>query len=133
MTDKNLAFQVFPIGTIHRDGDQISIHIDEAYRPGLEQLDQFSHVMVFWWAGRFDTEQYRQMLQMEPPYAPGHVHGVFATRSPYRPNPVAMTTCKLLGLDKPQAVDLTSGGKPVSIREVVVNLASDTIPTTVEG
>ena len=41
--------------------------------------------------------------------------------------------CKLLGLDKPQAVDLTSGGKPVSIREVVVNLASDTIPTTVEG
>lgn len=100
MTGKKEAFQLNPIGTIRRNGDQIQIEIREPYRPALKQLDRFSHVMVFWWAERFDTAEYRQLLQTEPPYAQGHVHGVFATRSPYRPNPIAMTTCKLLAMDE---------------------------------
>ena len=100
MTGKKEAFQLNPIGTIRRNGEQIQIEIREPYRPALKQLDRFSHVMVFWWAERFDTAEYRQMLQTEPPYAQGHVHGVFATRAPYRPNPIAMTTCNLLAMDE---------------------------------
>ena len=100
MTAKNVTFQLNPIGTIRRNGDQIQIEIKEPYRPALKQLDHFSHVMVFWWAERFDTDEYRQLLQTEPPYAQGHVHGLFSTRAPYRPNPIAMTTCKLLAMDE---------------------------------
>jgi tRNA (Thr-GGU) A37 N-methylase len=61
--------------------------------------------MVFWWADWFDNAEYREnpdLLQCRPPYAQEHVSGVFATRSPYRPNPIAMTTCKLLGVDEDQ-------------------------------
>ena len=97
---ENTRFEVIPIGVIHREGDETAIEIMKPYRPALKQLDQFSHVMVFWWANLFDNEETRQRLRTIPPYAPGHESGVFATRSPYRPNPIMMTTCKLLGVDE---------------------------------
>ena len=93
-------YQVFPIGTICRKDDSVYLEIDEAFSPALKQLEHFSHVMVFWWADQFDNEEWRGRLQSRPPYAEEHLTGVFATRSPYRPNPVAMTTCKLLGVDE---------------------------------
>jgi len=99
------VFQMHPIGRVRRGTDGIHIQIDEAYRPGLKQLDGFSHVMVFWWADWFDQPEYRanpERLQMEPPYAQGHVTGVFASRAPYRPNPIAMTTCVLRSVDEAQ-------------------------------
>jgi tRNA-Thr(GGU) m(6)t(6)A37 methyltransferase TsaA len=99
MSEKE-AFQIHPIGAVRRNGESVYLEIAESYRPALKQLEHFSHVMVFWWADRFDNEEYRNMLQSRPPYAEEHLTGVFATRSPYRPNPIAMTTCKLLGSDK---------------------------------
>lgn len=65
------TFQMSAIGRIRRNGDGIDLEIDEPYRPALVELDEFSHVMVFWWAGHVDSEEYRDMLQCEPPYAPG--------------------------------------------------------------
>lgn len=56
--------------------------------------------MVFWWADRCDDDAGRTTFQCRPPYAEDHVTGVFATRSPYRPNPIAMTTCRVVGLDE---------------------------------
>jgi tRNA-Thr(GGU) m(6)t(6)A37 methyltransferase TsaA len=97
---KKATYQVRPIGTICRNGQSVQLAIDEAYRPALKQLDHFSHVMVFWWADRFDNAEWRNKLQSRPPYAEEHLTGVFATRAPYRPNPIAMTTCKLLGVDE---------------------------------
>ena len=99
-TSSHKAYQLYPIGRVRRDGQGSHLEIDEAYRPALKQLGHFSHVMVFWWADRFDDEEYRSHLQSEPPYAPGHLTGVFASRAPYRPNPITMTTCKLLAVDE---------------------------------
>ncbi len=103
------VYQVYPIGTVQRNGDSIYLQIDEPFRPGLKQLEHFSHIMVFWWADRSDDEQFRTTLQSRPPYAEGHLTGVFAMRSPYRPNPVAMTTCKLLGSDEETGVVKVAG------------------------
>ncbi len=100
----NGKYELRPIGTVRRDGAQIQLEIAEAYRPALKQLEHFSHVMVFWWAGQFDNEEYRNMLQSRPPYAEEHLTGVFATRSPYRPNPIAMTTCPLVAVDEEQGL-----------------------------
>lgn len=91
---------VRPIGAIRRTGDGIRLEIAEPYRPALKALEEFSHVIVLWWADQLDTAEMRAIMQTEPPYAPGHVMGLFATRAPYRPNPVALTTCKLLGVDE---------------------------------
>jgi tRNA-Thr(GGU) m(6)t(6)A37 methyltransferase TsaA len=91
---------MFPIGYVRRENGELHLEIDAPYRPALKELGHFSHVMVFWWADQLDSEEMRAMMQMEPPYAPGHVTGVFASRSPLRPNPVSMTTCKLLDVDE---------------------------------
>jgi len=56
--------------------------------------------MVFWWADRHDNERSRSITQTRPPYASGKLTGVFAARAEYRPNPIAMTTCKMLEVDE---------------------------------
>jgi tRNA-Thr(GGU) m(6)t(6)A37 methyltransferase TsaA len=104
MSENRETFEMHPIGRVRRGDNGIRLEIDEPYRPALKQLDRFSHVMVFWWADWFDNEEWRARLQTHPPYAEEHLTGVFATRSPYRPNPIAMTTCKLLGMDEGQGV-----------------------------
>jgi tRNA-Thr(GGU) m(6)t(6)A37 methyltransferase TsaA len=98
--DQPQTYQVHPIGVVCRTDDGIYLEIGKSFRPGLGQLDRFSHVMVLWWADQFDNPEWRQNLQCRPPYAEEHVTGVFATRAPYRPNPVALTTCKLLAVDQ---------------------------------
>ena len=94
------TYQIHSIGIIRRNEGVVHLEIEKAYRPALRQLDHFSHVMVFWWADRFDNQEWRNRLQSRPPYAEEHLTGVFATRAPYRPNPIAMTTCKLLGVNE---------------------------------
>jgi tRNA-Thr(GGU) m(6)t(6)A37 methyltransferase TsaA len=94
------TFKIYPIGQVRRSDDGVVLEIEAPFRPALKQLDKFSHVMVFWWADQFDTDEYRTMLQTEPPYARGHLTGVFATRAPYRPNPIAMTTCPIVEVDE---------------------------------
>lgn len=97
---KEETFEMYPIGYIRRLENGIHLEILEPFRPALKQLDHFSHVMVFWWADRHDNEKSRGIMQTEPPYAQGKVTGVFATRAEYRPNPIAMTTCKILEIDE---------------------------------
>ena len=98
------VFQMFPIGYVTRNQKGINLEILERFRPALKQLDHFSHVMVFWWAHKHDNEKSRSALQCEPPYAKGRITGVFATRAEYRPNPIAMTTCKILKIDETKGI-----------------------------
>lgn len=93
-------FNMFSIGAVRRDDDGIFIEIDEQYRSGLKQLNFFSHLIVFWWADKFDNDKNRSILETVPPYAKDKVTGVFASRSPYRPNPIAITTCKILEVNE---------------------------------
>ncbi len=94
------SFKMFPIGYIRRPENFIYLEILEPFRPAMKQLSHFSHVMVFWWADKHDNEKSRRTLQTKPPYAKKKLTGVFATRAEYRPNPIAMTTCKMLAVDE---------------------------------
>jgi tRNA-Thr(GGU) m(6)t(6)A37 methyltransferase TsaA len=98
------TYQVSAIGHVRRSEDGIYLDIQEALRPALTCLDGFSHVIVLWWCSQFDTEEYRTMLHTRPPYAEDKDTGVFATRAPYRPNPIALTTCKIVAVDEEQGV-----------------------------
>jgi tRNA-Thr(GGU) m(6)t(6)A37 methyltransferase TsaA len=95
------TYQLHPIGTVRASDEEQSyiLQINEPYRAGLKQLDQFSHALIFWWADKMDTEKYRNIMTAELPYAPGVEAGVFACRSEYRPNPIAVTTMMLLHVD----------------------------------
>jgi tRNA-Thr(GGU) m(6)t(6)A37 methyltransferase TsaA len=92
--------QLVPIGAVRRTEQGVTIEITEPYRPGLLQLDRFSHVLVLWWANLHDNPESRTKLVTELPYAPGVEAGVFACRAEYRPNPIAVTACKILDLER---------------------------------
>lgn len=95
-----------PIGYVHSSEQEgrFEIEIDPAYRQALKQLDQFSHVIVLWWADRHDNPADRRILVTELPYAPGVQAGVFACRSEYRPNPIAFTIMPVIAIDEKSGI-----------------------------
>lgn len=94
------AFEVNAVGTICNNETGTSIKLDAHYIPALKALDGFSHINVLWWCSDFDKAEYRSVLDTEQPYknAPQKM-GIFATRSPIRPNPIALTTVELIQID----------------------------------
>lgn len=82
--------------------DQRTIYLEilEPFQPAMKQLDHFSHIMVFWWADKYDNEKSCSIMQTKSPYAKDKLTGVFATSAEYRPDPIAMTTCKMLEVDE---------------------------------
>ena len=71
--------------------EESTLEIYEAYEPALLDSEQCSHLLVFYWQDRGD----RSVLQSRTPWGP-EVHGVFATRSPNRPNPIGLCVVELL-------------------------------------
>jgi len=104
MTQNNriLPVQLKPIGVVaaREQEGQFSLQILPEYRPALAQLDQFSHVLVLWWANHHDNAASRATLTARLPYAEGVEAGVFACRSEYRPNPIAVTVCPIIAVDQ---------------------------------
>jgi tRNA-Thr(GGU) m(6)t(6)A37 methyltransferase TsaA len=95
------SFQVFPIGYIHRNEGDMYLEILPPFRPALKELEHFSHMTVLFWAHEHGTVEERNAieLQVEPPYAPGKMTGIFATRTQLRPNPILSTPCKIEDID----------------------------------
>jgi tRNA-Thr(GGU) m(6)t(6)A37 methyltransferase TsaA len=78
-----------------RLSDAVSeIVIDPAYEPGLFRVAEKTHLFILCWFDRADRERLRVM----PPKNPVE-HGVFATRSPDRPNPVSLSVVDLLRVE----------------------------------
>ncbi len=84
-----------PAGRTDRiQGKQVLIIDDELH----SQFKPGDYVRVVWWFSKFDKKAFRKTLQVNPPYEDAPKSGVFATRSPVRPNPIAITTAKILGI-----------------------------------
>ena len=86
MSHDHAVVQMSPIGTVRQSEGMFRLEILEPYRPALKGLGEFSHVIVIWWAHQHDNPADRAVMQTELPYAPGTVAGMFACRSPQRPN-----------------------------------------------
>jgi tRNA (Thr-GGU) A37 N-methylase len=56
-------------------------------------------VLVVWWADRFEDYRFEVAMRIDLPYAPGTQAGLFATRSPVRPNPICVNTARIIGVD----------------------------------
>lgn len=95
-----MNYQLKPIGKINNDENGAFIQLEPEYIPGLQALDGFSHINVIWWFSDCDNNIDRHGLQCKQPYkdAP-EVMGVFATRSPARPNPIALTASEVISID----------------------------------
>ena len=100
MENPAATFVIHPIGAVRRTEGGLFIDVYEPYRPGLHLLGEFSHVIVLWWAIANDLPEERSHLIAHPPYEPHRPTGVFACRSSRRPNPLLLTTCRLVAVDE---------------------------------
>ncbi|TWU44139.1 putative tRNA (adenine(37)-N6)-methyltransferase [Novipirellula aureliae] len=93
------SFAVHPIGHFKNTDGQTRIVIDKKFQAGLLGLDGYSHIQVFWWFSNNDTPEKRAILQVHPRGNKDNpLTGVFATRSPFRPNLIALTLCKIVSI-----------------------------------
>ncbi len=98
-----------PIGVVHspyrtrtdaprqgRLGEAVSeLEIYPVYAEGLHLLEKNRYLIVLTW---FHLAE-RDALRVVPPHKSAE-HGVFATRSPDRPNPIAVSIVRLLNIEK---------------------------------
>lgn len=96
----NQNFEVISVGSVKASASRWEIEMTPRYRDALIGLDGFSHVQVLFWLHMHDTAEMRKTVTSTKPYkkAPD-VLGIFATRSDYRPNPIALTVCSVKNID----------------------------------
>jgi tRNA-Thr(GGU) m(6)t(6)A37 methyltransferase TsaA len=73
------------------------LEIAPELEPGLLDIEGFSHLYVIW---VFDRAERGELTGIPP--TDDRPHGVFATRSPHRPNPIGLTVVELLGREGPR-------------------------------
>lgn len=102
---KDMEICLRPIGVIHspyKEMDQAPfqgrmspaesvVEVFEEYAGGLKDVEAASHLYILYWASRAS----RDVLQTVTPWGP-EVRGVFACRSPARPNPINLCVVELL-------------------------------------
>ncbi|MBI4330531.1 MAG: tRNA (N6-threonylcarbamoyladenosine(37)-N6)-methyltransferase TrmO [Chloroflexi bacterium] len=99
------------------------ILVKEEYVPGLEGLADFSHVIVLFWLHRVTPEE--RATQKARPLRKAEIPelGVFAWHSSRRPNPIGMSTVKLLGVEngrvRVQGLDAIDGTPVLDLRPYV--------------
>jgi len=89
-------FRLFSIGRIVNRQKACRIEVDEKYKDAMLGLKHFSHIDVFYWFHENDHINNRGILQVHPRGDSANpLSGVFATRSPNRPNLIAVTRCRI--------------------------------------
>jgi tRNA-Thr(GGU) m(6)t(6)A37 methyltransferase TsaA len=94
------SYVVHPVGRVHKRDSAATIEVAPRYQDALLGLADFSHVWVIWWFDRNDNPQKRSVLRVHPRGDSNNpLTGVFATRSPARPNLIAMTLCRIRSIE----------------------------------
>jgi tRNA (adenine37-N6)-methyltransferase len=94
------------------------------FEQGLTDIEGFSHLIVLW---EFDRSTSFELLGTPP--LDNRPHGVFATRSPRRPNPIGLTTVELLRRDGVElhvrGVDMLDGTPILDIKPLLSAIATE--------
>lgn len=94
------------------------------FERGLQDIEGFSHLYVIWLFDRVADYD----LVARPP-SDDRPHGVFATRSPRRPNPIGLTVVELLRRDGPRlhvrGVDMLDGTPVLDLKPYLSSVPAD--------
>ena len=136
-----MKIELESIGTIHTEfkdiegmpiqptgakGVEGKIVLDEKYAAGLKDLEDFSHIHLLYLLHK--VEGY--LLEVKP-FMDNNTHGVFATRSPKRPNRIGSSVVKLDKIEENTIyisnIDVLDGTPLLDIKPYVPQLYEDTI------
>jgi tRNA (adenine37-N6)-methyltransferase len=94
------------------------------FEAGLADVEGFSHLIVIW---EFDRSQGFELTASPP--SDNRSHGVFATRSPLRPNPIALTAVELLSREGAElhvrGVDMLDGTPILDLKPYLSNIPDE--------
>jgi tRNA-Thr(GGU) m(6)t(6)A37 methyltransferase TsaA len=103
-----------------------TIEIDPALTEALDTLDEFSHIIVIYWLHK--SRRPAPMKVYPGRHAHPHPVGVFASRSPDRPNPIAQSTVRLLKREgnilTVEGLDAIDGTPVLDIKPYIAGLDS---------
>ncbi len=116
-------FKIVPVGYIRKNGETF-IEILPEFVEAAEDLREGDWIKLILWFHESDSPERRKTLKVHPHGDPGNpLTGVFATRSPVRPNPLALYTVQInrieenkLHIDRIDAMD----GTPVADIKIFV-------------
>jgi len=117
-----------PIQPTGAKGIEGEIHIANEYKAGLKDIDGFSHLILIYYLHKTNGHA----LEVKP-FMDNDTHGIFATRSPKRPNNIGMTVVALNDVDEEKGilyisnVDILDGTPLLDIKPYVPQLHEDTI------
>ena len=104
-----------PIQSAMAQGVEGSVEVFPEFVPGLRDLEGFERVWLLYW---FDRATPAQLAVT--PFLDQQEHGVFATRSPCRPNPIGLSCVRLVGIEggrlRIMDVDVLDGTPLVDIK-----------------
>ena len=93
------AYKLVPIGKVEVKDGVTGVRLADTYADGLLGLDQWSHLQVFYWFDKNDTPEKRKILRVPPRgNKENPLTGVFACRSPFRPNLIALSVCRIVSI-----------------------------------
>ena len=94
------------------------VEVDPAYEEALDDIDGFERIWLIYWLHR--SRPYRAKIV---PFRDTQLRGLFATRSPSRPNPIGMSVVRLHGREgnrlKISGVDIVDGTPLLDIKPYV--------------
>jgi len=94
------------------------------FEAGLADIEGFSHVYVLW---VFDRAEGYDLVARPP--SDTRTHGVFATRSPRRPNPLGLTVVRLLRREGPKlfvhGLDMLDGTPILDLKPFLSNVPAE--------
>jgi len=93
------TYAMSPIGWVRKSGDKTFIVIDKRYQAGLMGVEKLQSIWVLYWFDRNDSPEKRATLQVHPRGDPANpLRGLFATRSPFRPNLIAQSKVNIVSV-----------------------------------
>jgi tRNA-Thr(GGU) m(6)t(6)A37 methyltransferase TsaA len=104
--------------------DNIStIEIFDDYVPGIKEVKDMTHMIVLYW----QDQSNRKVIRTKTPFSTTEI-GVFATRSPNRPNPIAFCVCEVVEVSgseiKVKYLDALDGSSLVDLKVYSAELDS---------
>jgi tRNA-Thr(GGU) m(6)t(6)A37 methyltransferase TsaA len=113
-----------PIGFVRSLFKEISAIPKGLGARGLTDIEGFSHLYVLW---SFDQSTGFDLL-LTPP-SDDRLHGLFTTRAPRRPNPIALTVVELLEREenrlRVRGIDMLDGTPILDIKPYLSNVSAE--------
>ncbi|MEM2912519.1 MAG: tRNA (N6-threonylcarbamoyladenosine(37)-N6)-methyltransferase TrmO [Candidatus Bathyarchaeia archaeon] len=119
------------IGVVETADTFSRVKIFPEFCAGLGGLDNFSHIIILYWFHLRNKETERRVLRVVPRRHAGAPEvGVFASRSPSRPNPIGLCVVRLLKIEEctltVEGLDALEGSPIIDIKPYLPR--TDSVP-----